>query len=60
MQSRQKVAQESSGSEKDAIQKLNKSLIGSSLEDFFAALELALGSEVCDVVIRKPDKKKER
>ncbi|XP_034253377.1 E3 UFM1-protein ligase 1 homolog isoform X2 [Thrips palmi] len=59
-ETRQKVAQESGGSEKEAIQKLNKSLTGSSLDDFFTALDYALGPEVCDVVVRKPDKKKER
>ncbi|KAE8749858.1 hypothetical protein FOCC_FOCC003327 [Frankliniella occidentalis] len=59
-ETRQKVAQESGGAEKEALLKLNKSLLGSSLDDFFSALEIALSSDVCDVVIRKSDKKKER
>lgn len=59
-ETRQKIAQDSGGSTKEAILKLNKSLVGSSIEEFFSAIELALGSEVCDIVIRKPDKKKER
>ena len=59
-QARQKVAQDAGGAEKEAILKLNKFLAGSSLDDFLSALESALGPEVCDIVIRKPDKKKER
>ncbi|KAG8228820.1 hypothetical protein J437_LFUL008316 [Ladona fulva] len=43
---------------REPLMKLHKSLSGTSMEEFIVAVEGALS--VCDVVLRKPDKKKEK
>ncbi|XP_042907673.1 E3 UFM1-protein ligase 1 [Parasteatoda tepidariorum] len=40
--------------------KLHNSLNAKNLEDFHPAVETVLGAGICDMIVRKPDKKKER
>jgi len=59
-QARNKLAQDIGGPVKETLVRLNKTLNGTSIDDFLAAVEPAVGSDICDMVIRRPDKKKER
>ena len=43
---------------KDPLMKLHKAVIGSSVDEFFAALDPAYAA--AEIVIRKADKKKDR
>jgi len=45
---------------KQPLSKLHTSLNEKTSEEFLSAVQLALGSGVCDMVIKKMDKKKER
>ena len=45
---------------RSTMSKLNGSLNGKSLDDFFHELDRACGSGILDIILRKPDKKKER
>ncbi|GFY01674.1 e3 UFM1-protein ligase 1 [Trichonephila clavipes] len=42
------------------LSKLHSSLNVKTLEDFHSSIDVALGAGICDMIIRKPDKKKER
>ncbi|GFQ71865.1 hypothetical protein TNCT_696221 [Trichonephila clavata] len=42
------------------LSKLHSSLNAKTLEDFHSSIDVALGAGICDMIIRKPDKKKER
>ncbi|KAJ8891610.1 hypothetical protein PR048_004138 [Dryococelus australis] len=44
----------------DPLMKLHKSLNGSSIDEFVSCVEAALGPGICDMILRKLDKKKER
>ncbi|RZF37966.1 hypothetical protein LSTR_LSTR005466 [Laodelphax striatellus] len=55
---RQKICSEIGKELRDPLSKLNKTLVGNSLEEFMSILESVLSS--IDLVIRKPDKKKDR
>ncbi|XP_039288056.1 E3 UFM1-protein ligase 1 homolog [Nilaparvata lugens] len=55
---RQKISSEIGKELRDPLTKLNKTLVGNSLEEFMTALESVLSG--VDLVIRKPDKKKDR
>jgi hypothetical protein len=45
---------------KEPLLKLHKSLNTSSVEEVLHCVEGALGPGICDMILRKPDKKKER
>lgn len=45
---------------KEPLLKLHKSLNISSVEEVLNCVEGALGPGICDMILRKPDKKKER
>lgn len=45
---------------RDVLERLNATLSGKSVDAFLDSLEVALGSGICDMTIRKMDKKKER
>ena len=55
-----KILNEAPNECKEPLLKLHKSLNSNSLEEFLTSLEAALGPGVCDMILRKPDKKKER
>lgn len=55
---RLKIIQEAESEYKTALLALNKSLSGSSLDDFFAAVESVL--QACSMILKKVDKKKDR
>lgn len=55
---RMKIIQEAESGYKQSLLALNKTLSGSSLEDFFAAVEEALSA--CSMILKKVDKKKDR
>lgn len=55
---RVKIVQEAEGSYKQPLLALNKTLSGAALEDFFGAVEDALGA--CSMILKKVDKKKDR
>jgi hypothetical protein len=55
-----KILNDSPNECKEPLLKLHKSLNTSSVEEFLNCVEAALGPGVCDMVLRKPDKKKER
>lgn len=45
---------------RQALTPLHKAVSGSSVDELYTAVEGALAPGACDVVVRKPDKKKER
>lgn len=45
---------------KEPLLKLHKSLNTNSVEEVLNCVEGALGPGICDMILRKPDKKKER
>ncbi|XP_063234235.1 LOW QUALITY PROTEIN: E3 UFM1-protein ligase 1 homolog [Bacillus rossius redtenbacheri] len=57
---RVKIMNEVPNNVSDPLMKLHKSLSGSSVDEFVTCVEAALGPGVCDMVLRKLDKKKER
>ncbi|XP_065649420.1 E3 UFM1-protein ligase 1 homolog isoform X2 [Hydra vulgaris] len=57
---RLKLLNKLSGDWKEVMTKLNSSLGGKDLEDFFIQLDRATDINHCDLVIKKMDKKKER
>lgn len=57
---RQKIINEVSNDIKDPLMKLHKALSGSSVDNFLSCLEGSIGPGLCDMILRKPDKKKER
>lgn len=57
-QDRQKILTECPADTKNPLFKLNKSVIGNSIDEFFDAVEPAF-TAIC-LLLRKPDKKKER
>ncbi|XP_049860331.1 E3 UFM1-protein ligase 1 homolog [Schistocerca gregaria] len=59
-EARMKIINEVSNDMKEPLLKLHKSLSGSSVEDFMSAVEVVMGQGICDMIVRKPDKKKER
>jgi len=59
-QIRTKILNEMTATMKAALTPVHKTLAGDSLDDFQTAVDAALAPGACDVMIRKPDKKKER
>eukprot|EP00794_Sanderia_malayensis_P000235 gene235-852_t len=59
-ETRLKLLHRLSGSFKGPLTKLNSSLAGKSMEEFFTNLETITGPDYCDVMLKKVDKKKER
>ncbi|KAJ9587791.1 hypothetical protein L9F63_018774 [Diploptera punctata] len=57
---RVKVMNEAPNECKEPLLKLHKSLNSNSLDEFLTCVESALGPGVCDMILRKADKKKER
>ncbi|CAG2069190.1 unnamed protein product, partial [Timema podura] len=57
---RTRIANEAPNNATEPLQKLHKSLTGSSLDDYLACVEVALGNGICDMILRKLDKRKER
>ncbi|XP_066999780.1 E3 UFM1-protein ligase 1 homolog [Anabrus simplex] len=57
---RMKIVNEAPDEARDALLKLHKSLNSTSVDDFLNCIEPAMGPGVCDMMLRKPDKKKER
>ncbi|XP_059487447.1 E3 UFM1-protein ligase 1 homolog [Neocloeon triangulifer] len=57
---RTKILNELPAAMKQVLEPVHKSLVGTSLDDFQTAIDAALAPGACDVMIRKPDKKKER
>ncbi|CAB3366774.1 Hypothetical predicted protein [Cloeon dipterum] len=57
---RSKILNELPPTLKQVLEPVHKALVGASLDDFQATVEAALAPGACDVMIRKPDKKKER
>ncbi|PSN54204.1 E3 UFM1-protein ligase 1 [Blattella germanica] len=57
---RMKILNEVPNENKDPLLKLHKSLNSNTLEEFLNCVEIALGPGICDMILRKPDKKKER
>lgn len=57
---RMKILNEVPNECKEPLLKLHKSLNSNSLDEFLTCVETALGPGVCDMILRKPDKKKER
>lgn len=55
---RVKIIQEVESEYKVTLQALNKTLSGSSLDDFLAAVENSL--QACSMIVKKVDKKKDR
>ncbi|GFT87278.1 hypothetical protein NPIL_289781 [Nephila pilipes] len=43
-----------------SLSKLHSSLNTKTLEDFHSSIDVALGAGICDMIVRRPDKKKER
>ncbi|GIY39049.1 e3 UFM1-protein ligase 1 [Caerostris darwini] len=42
------------------LSKLHSSLNAKTLDDFHSAIDVAFGAGICDMIIRRPDKKRER
>jgi hypothetical protein len=55
-----KILNDSPNESKEPLLKLHKSLNTNSVEEVLNCIEAALGPRVCDMVLRRPDKKKER
>jgi hypothetical protein len=55
-----KILNDSPNESKEPLLKLHKSLNTNSIEEVLSCIEAALGPGVCDMILRKPDKKKER
>lgn len=55
---RAKMLNEFTKETKEPLMKLHKTVMGSSVEEFFAALEPACTA--ADIMLRKPDKKRDR
>lgn len=55
-----KILNDSPNEIKEPLLKLHKSLNTNSVEEVLNCAESALGPGVCDMILRKPDKKKER
>ncbi|KAL0276431.1 UNVERIFIED_CONTAM: hypothetical protein PYX00_004012 [Menopon gallinae] len=45
---------------KDTLQQLHKSLTSSTLDDFLNIIDAAVGPGICDIILKKLDKKRER
>ncbi|GBL86148.1 E3 UFM1-protein ligase 1 [Araneus ventricosus] len=60
LEQRQKIINKFPEEIQKPLSKLHSSLNVKSLEDFHSAIDIALGAGICDMIIRKPDKKKER
>nr|CAD7447656.1 unnamed protein product [Timema bartmani] len=57
---RTRIANEAPNNATEPLQKLHKCLTGSSVDDYLACVEVALGNGICDMILRKLDKRKER
>nr|CAD7198047.1 unnamed protein product [Timema douglasi] len=57
---RTRIANEAPNNATEPLQKLHKCLTGSSVDDYLACVEVALGTGICDMTLRKLDKRKER
>lgn len=58
LQMRQKLLTEVQKDTREPLTKLHKSLVGNCIEEFMAAVEPAFAC--IDIVVKKPDKKKDR
>lgn len=45
---------------RETLMALHKSLASSSVDDFLNVIDAAVGPGLCDIILKKPDKKKER
>ncbi|KAK7870281.1 hypothetical protein R5R35_001007 [Gryllus longicercus] len=57
---RLKMINEVPNDAKEPLSKLHKSLSGSSIDNFLSSLEASIGPGLCDMILRKQDKRKER
>ena len=57
---RTKIANSMSNDRKEPLQTLNKSLASSSVDDFLNIIDDVVGPGFCDILLKKPDKKKEK
>nr|CAD7405049.1 unnamed protein product [Timema cristinae] len=57
---RTRITNEAPNNATEPLQKLHKCLTGSSVDDYLACVEVALGTGICDMILRKLDKRKER
>ncbi|XP_069679850.1 E3 UFM1-protein ligase 1 homolog [Periplaneta americana] len=57
---RMKILNDAPNESKESLLKLHKSLNNNSVDEVLNCIETALGPGVCDMILRKPDKKKER
>jgi hypothetical protein len=55
-----KILNDCPNESKEPLLKLHKSLNTNSIEEVLNCVEVALGPHVCDMILRRPDKKKER
>ncbi|KAF8773839.1 E3 UFM1-protein ligase 1 like protein [Argiope bruennichi] len=60
LEQRQKIINKFPEEIQKPLSKLHSSLNAKSLEDFHSSIDVALGVGICDMIIRRPDKKKER
>lgn len=61
-ENRTKIILEMPPKVRDALQNLfkNANMDPPNAEEFLSSLEIAIGNGICDMILRKPDKKKER
>jgi len=57
---RMKILNDCPNESKEPLLKLHKSLNTNSVDEVLNCVEAALGPHVCDMILRRPDKKKER
>jgi len=55
-----KILNDCPNESKEPLLKLHKSLNTNSVEEVLNCVEAGLGPHVCDMILRRPDKKKER